>query len=219
MEELIDELKRYLSGPHNAPFEREFAAAKIRPLPVPERLAVLHEALALDLPLGLNLAFLSLKPSTYRSRILYPGILNADPATLREYLVYGMYQADVLYCLWSAAELLETDPARLAYILYYLAVFVGPGATACQESVRFQHEKLAASGHLNFDPHTWEGGPDDWDWFIWLDGPRHWIWWLPAREAIDFRLGRSRGMFAGYGWNGWRKAHARTRSRYQSLNG
>jgi len=218
MEDLIGELKGYLEGPHNAPYEREFAAAKIRPLPMSERLALLDDALALDLPLGLNLACLSLKPSTYRSHILYPGILKADPATLREYLVYGMCRADVLHCIEAARPLLDTDPSRAAYILYYLAAFIGPGATACQESMMFWIMKLTATGYLDFNIENWEGGPDDLDWFVWLDGPRHWIWWPPIREAIDRRIGRTinaQDTLGGYRRGGWREAHVRIGSRYR----
>lgn len=60
MHELIDELKQYLGGPPDAKYEREFVTIKIRSLPVPERVALLREALALDIPLGLKLAVRSL---------------------------------------------------------------------------------------------------------------------------------------------------------------
>ena len=216
MQELIDELRRYLAEPPDAKYEREFVTAKIRPLPVPERVALLQEALALDIPLGLKLAVRSLGQVTYQNEILYPGVLQADPATLREYLVYGMCSGDVLHCIRAAWPLSKTDPERATSIIYYLAVFMGAGGTACQEGTRVWLERLTASGHLDFDPETWEGGLDDWDWFLWLDGPCHWIWWPPVRQGIDRRIGPTDDdKFDRYRWNPWRTDIVRPRARYR----
>jgi hypothetical protein len=218
MDDLVEAIKCYLGGPRNARYERERADTRIRPQPVDERLRLLEEIIALDLPFGLKLAFNSLGLATYRSKILFPGVAQADPTTFREYLVYGMRSGDVLDCLRIAFSFRHTDPARAAYMLYYLAAFVSPMGTACQMKVESLTKRLAEIHQLNFDPETWEGGADDLGWFVWLDGDRHWIWWPPVREAIDRRLGLAstpESWSCHYYWNAWHHLHVHPRSRHR----
>lgn len=183
MKELLEEILLYLEGPRNGPYEHELACKRMRSLLLYDRLLIIKAVMAVDPTFALKIATNALGDNVTDREFVRPGLLTGELDKMKNFLRFGAHNSRVHAYFNMVATAEPRDNARLARFAYYYPVFLGGNAKA--KGIFFHRTlgELQAEGHLDFDPETWEGGPNDIEWFVEFDNA-HAVWYPPIRGLI-----------------------------------
>jgi hypothetical protein len=184
MTELLEEILQYLPGPRSGEYEHELACKRLRALLLYDRLEILKGVMAVDIPFALKIATNALGDNVSDREFVRPGLLTGDYDKMKHYLRFGAHNTRIHAYLNMVAEAQPRDYARLSRFAYYYPVFLGGNAKAKGVAFHRLLAEMQAEGHLDFDPETWEGGPNDVQWFADFHAA-HPIWYPPIRALIE----------------------------------
>ena len=184
MTELLEEILQYLPGPRNGEYEHELACKRLRGLLLYDRLEILKAVLAVDIPFTLKIATNALGDAVTDREFVRPGLLTGDLDKMKHYLRFSTQNARIHSYLTLLAQAEPRDYPRLTRFAYYYPAFLGGNAKAKGIVYHRLLAELQEGGHLDFDPDTWEGGPEDVQWFTDFHAS-HAIWYPPIRDLIE----------------------------------
>jgi len=187
MTELLQEILEYLPGPRNGPYEHELACKRLRSLMLYDRLEILRAVLPVDITFTLKIAKNAVVASVSDREFVRPGLLAGDYKLMKYYLRYGADNAHGLGYLETLAAAEPKEYVRLSWFAYYYPLYLGRNAKLQRAWFKNLIAELNAGGHLEFDAETWEGGPNDIEWFVDVDKD-HRVWFPPIRKLIDKHL-------------------------------
>lgn len=186
MTDLLKEILDYLPGPRNGPYEHELACNRLRELMLFDRLKILRATLPVDIVFTLKVARNCVDASVGDRELIRPGLLTGDYKLMKYYLRYGVDSAHGFGYLQALAASNPRDNMRLSWFAYYYPLYLGRNAKPRRAWFKDLIAELGAGRHLKFDPVTWEGGPNDLDWFADVD-KEHRVWFPPIRALLDKR--------------------------------
>jgi len=182
-DELLDEVLAYLDGPRNGPYEHDLACRRLRALPIEDRAHVIHRLIEKNVQFALRIGHNALGSKFFQNEFLIPALMTCDPADIKHYVFYGVTQLTASKLLVQMCQLRRQNPKRVGEVFYYLTARLSGGATQALEAARIVLPELAAAGALDFDPETWEGGPNDYQWFSRVDSANP-ICWPPICDYL-----------------------------------
>lgn len=181
--DLLDELLAYLDGPRNGPYEHDLACRRLPAIPLDERFVIIRRLIEKDIQFGLRVAHNALGDTNYRKDILMPALMTCEPADIKHYVEHGMTHVTASTIIVAVSHMRRENPRRVGQVMYYLTARLNEMATQAQGVVQSLLPELAKLGALDFDPETWDGGPDDLEWFAKVHAVSP-IIWPPIRHYL-----------------------------------
>ena len=187
MTDLLKEILDYLPGPRNGPYEHELACKRLREVLLYERIKILKATLPVDITFTLKIAKNAMDGDVVDREFTRPGLLTGDVGLMKYYLRYGGRADRGFSYLEKLVAGQPHDYARISALVYYYPAYLGRNAKPRRAWFKALVAELGGGGHLAFDPNTWEGGPNDIEWFADID-QEHRVWFPPIRDLLDKRI-------------------------------